>query len=595
MSVSPGLARRVAGAGALGWLVGLARPVWGRFGLGVLAGAGALGAAVGLLGASAWLVSRAAQHPPVLHLTVAIVAVRAFGIGRGVLRYAERLVTHDAAFRILADVRVRVYTALERLAPAGLPAFRRGDLLGRLVSDVDDAQHLFLRALVPPAIGVTVCLATVGAVTAILPAVGAVLGVCLLAAGVGAPLLAAVLGRRTEHRLAGLRGELSASVVEVFRGAPELVASGAAPARLAELDALDERLRRSAARSAWAGGLAAAVTTAAIGAAVLGSLLVGVPAVRAGQLDGVNLAVIVLLPLAAFEAVAGLPLAAQHAQRVRRSAGRVRDVLATPAPVTEPDEPRELPEGPYTLVTEALSAHWPGRAAVLHGLDLRLTPGRRVAVVGESGAGKSTLAAALLRFVESDGATLNGVPLASLDSDELRRVVGLCAQDAHVFDSTIRENLLLARRDASLADLRGALEQARLLDWVDSLPDGLDTPVGENGAQLSGGQRQRLALARALLADFPILILDEPAANLDVATADALTADLLDVTTGRTTLLITHHLAGLDAVDEIVVLDAGRVAERGTHTELIAAGGLYLRLFGGQPATVLPAALLPRR
>jgi thiol reductant ABC exporter CydC subunit len=516
----------------------------------------------------------------VLHLTVAIVAVRAFGIGRGVLRYAERVTTHDAAFRILADTRVRVYRALERLAPAGLPAFRRGDLLGRLVADVDDVQDLFIRALLPPVIAVAVSMVAVGISATLMPLAGVILGVSLLVAGVGAPLLAAALTSRTDRRLAAVRGQLTASVVELLRGAPELVACGAAPARLAELELLDARLRRIAARSASSGGVAAAVTTLATGAAVLGALLVGVPAVRAGQLDVVNLAVIVLLPLAAFEAVAGLPLAVQQVQRVRRSAARIQEVLTAPAPVAEPVEPRRAPAGPYTLAIKGLSARWPGaQQAAVAGVDLLLTPGRRVAVVGASGAGKSTLAAALLRFVESDGVALNGVPIAELDADALRRVIGLCAQDAHLFDSTIGENLLLARRDASPDTVRDALRRARLLDWVDALPTGLDTPVGEHGEQLSGGQRQRIALARALLADFPILILDEPAANLDIATADALTADLLDATLGRTTLLITHRLSGLETVDEVVVLDAGRVVERGIHAELLAAGGWYARQF----------------
>ncbi len=309
---------------------------------------------------------------------------------------------------------------------------------------------------------------------------------------------------------------------------------------------------------------------------------------RSGALDRVNLAVIALLPLAAFEAVATLPLAAQYGQRLRRSAGRVYEVLSAPAPVAEPAAPVALPVGPYALVTRRLTARWPGadRAAVQE-LDLVLDPGRRVAVVGASGAGKSTVAAALLRFVESSGATLNGIPLERLDPDDVRRVVGLCAQDAHLFDSTIRENLLLARRNASPAELRLALRRSRLEGWIEGLPDGLDTQVGEHGAKVSGGQRQRIALARALLADFPILLLDEPAANLDVDTADALTADLLDATRGRTVLLITHRLAGLESVDEIVVLDGGRVIERGTHADLLARPTRYRRWWQREQAAGL--------
>jgi ABC-type multidrug transport system fused ATPase/permease subunit len=203
-----------------------------------------------------------------------------------------------------------------------------------------------------------------------------------------------------------------------------------------------------------------------------------------------------------------------------------------------------------------------------------------VAVVGPSGAGKSTLAAVLLRFLPYDGSvTLAGVELAALDGDVVRRYVGLCAQDAHVFDTTLEQNLRVARPEATTAELDTALTAARLDSWVDSLPLGLATELGERGAATSGGQRQRLALARALLADFPVLLLDEPGEHLDVETADRLTADLLDATRGRTTVLVTHRLAGLAAVDEVVVLDRGSVVERGTHAELLAADGTYAALW----------------
>ncbi|WP_303629848.1 amino acid ABC transporter ATP-binding/permease protein [Actinomadura madurae] len=248
-----------------------------------------------------------------------------------------------------------------------------------------------------------------------------------------------------------------------------------------------------------------------------------------------------------------------------------------------------MPAPPYTLSVENLRARWtPDAPYALDGISLDLMPGRRCAIVGPSGSGKTTLTSVLLRFLEPAGgrASLNGVDLRALTGDDVRRVIGLCAQDAHLFDSTIGENIRLARPAATDDEIRDVLRRARLLDWVETLPRGLDTHVGEHGAQVSGGQRRRIALARALLADPPVLLLDEPGEHLDIATADALTADLLTATEGRTTLLVTHRLAGLDAVDEIVVLDGGRVADRGTHAALLSRPGPYRALWEREQATV---------
>ncbi|MFJ4321643.1 thiol reductant ABC exporter subunit CydD [Streptomyces tricolor] len=562
-----GVLRRVRGTGAAwrGRLVGA-----------LVLGSLALGSAVGLMATSGWLISRASQQPPVLYLMVAVTATRAFGIGRAVFRYTERLVSHDAVLRMLADTRVAVYRRLERLAPAGLRGTRRGDLLTRLVADVDVFQDYWLRWLLPAGVALTVSAASVGFTAWLLPEAGAALAVGLLAAGVGVPLLTATAARRTERRLAPARGVLATRVTDLLTGTAELTVAGALPARTDAARRADGTLTRIAARAAAVTGLGDGLTALISGLTVTATALFGAQAVASGRLGGVAMAVVVLTPLAAFEAVLGLPLAARYRDRVRRSAERVYEVLDAPEPVGEPESPRQAPASPFPVVVKGLVARYPGqRQQALAGLDLTLEQGRRVAVVGASGSGKTTLAQVLLRFLDPEAGsyTLAGVDAGALAGDDVRRLVGLCAQDAHLFDSSVRENLLLARKDATEADLRGALAQARLLDWVDSLPDGLDTLVGEHGARLSGGQRQRLALARALLAGFPVLVLDEPAEHLDLPTADALTADLLAATEGRTTLLITHRMAGLDAVDEVIVLDAGRVVQRGSYEQLITEDG----------------------
>ncbi|MFD6330117.1 thiol reductant ABC exporter subunit CydD [Streptomyces niveus] len=554
----------------------------GRFVLALVLGSLALGSAVGLMAVSGWLISRASEQPPVLYLMVAVTATRAFGIGRAVFRYAERLVSHDAVLRMLADLRVSVYRRLERLAPAGLREARRGDLLSRLVADVDALQDYWLRWLLPVGSAVLVGVGAVGFTAWLLPEAGAVLAVGLLAAGVGVPLVSGARARRAERRLAPARGLLATRVAELLDGCAELTVAGALRSRIRAARDADATLTAIASRGAAATALGGGLSALICGLTVAAAAYAGVGAVHDGRLEGVALAVVVLTPLAAFEAVAGLPLAVQYRQRAARSAERVCEVLDAPVPVREPAHPAVAPQTPFPLEVRGLSARYAGQERdALTGVDLTLTAGKRVAVVGPSGAGKTTLAQVLLRFLDAreGGVRLGGTDAAALDGDTVRRFVGLCAQDAHLFDSSVRENLALARRDATDDDLRDALRRARLLDWVDGLPTGLDTLVGEHGARLSGGQRQRLALARALLADFPVLVLDEPAEHLDLPTADALTADLLAVTEGRTTLLITHRLQGLDAVDEVIVLDGGRVAQRGPYAELVAVDGPLRRMW----------------
>ncbi|GAA3897074.1 thiol reductant ABC exporter subunit CydD [Streptomyces lacrimifluminis] len=548
----------------------------GRLGLALLLGSLALGSAVGLMATSGWLISRASQQPPVLYLMVAVTATRAFGIGRAVFRYAERLVSHDVVLRMLADTRVAVYRRLERLAPAGLRTTRRGDLLSRLVADVDALQDYWLRWLLPAGAALVVSAASVGFTAWLLPEAGAVLAAGLLAAGVGVPLVTSAVARRAERRLAPARGALATHVADLLTGTAESTVAGALNGRTERVRRADSALTRIASRAATATALGDGLTALLSGLTVAATALVGVQGVADGRLGGVVMAVVVLTPLAAFEAVLGLPLAVRYRQRVRRSAERVYEVLDAPDPVREPEEPLPAPLSPFPVVVKELAARHAGQDRdALARLDLTLDEGRRIAVVGPSGSGKTTLAQVLLRFLDADAGsyTLGGVDAYALDGDDVRRLVGLCAQDAHLFDSSVCENLLLAKKDATEDDLRGALARARLLDWAESLPEGLDTLVGEHGARLSGGQRQRLALARALLADFPVLVLDEPAEHLDLPTADALTADLLAATEGRTTLLITHRLAGLDAVDEVIVLDGGQVVQRGTYAELVAVEG----------------------
>jgi ATP-binding cassette, subfamily C, bacterial CydC len=570
------------GRPALLRLLAMARPLRGRLLLAVAAGAAATGCGVALLAVSGFLLARASQHPSIVAISVAVVAVRALSIGRGVSRYLERLASHDVAFRVLAEVRVAIWRRLEALAPAGLTLFRSGDLLARLISDVDATQDLFIRGVTPALAAVVVGGGAVTVCLLILAPAAAVLAAGLLTAGIVVPLAGAAVARKAARAGAPARGQLAATVTDFLEGAADLQAFGAEDAALARAEAADTELTRLARRTAVASGLGTGLMTVVSGLTLWGVLLLGVAATGMGALTRVPLAVLTLTALAAFEAVTALPAAAVQLGQARVSAGRIAAVTDAPDPVRDPIRPRALPPGPFGIqLRDATVRYRPGGPPALDRVSLDLPPGRRVALVGANGAGKSTVAAVLMRFCEltAGAALLNGYDLASYAADDVRSVIGGCPQDPHLFDATIRDNLRLARPDAAGEELEAAAARARLLPWIRSLPRGWDTPVGAHGTAVSGGERQRLALARAFLADPALLILDEPTAHLDPPSRQALTADLLRATEGRSVLFITHERYGLDQVDEIVVLDHGRVAEQGSHQELRHTGGHYQRMW----------------
>ena len=550
--------------GSVRHLTRLAGVPTGRVALSLLLGALAAGFGVALMTTAGYLISRAAEQPPILSLTVTIVAVRFFGLARPLTRYLERLASHDVALRSLARIRSRFYQRIEPLAPAQLQSFRRGDLLTRMVGDVDALQGLYLRALGPLFVALLAGAACVAAAAAFLPVTGAILAAGLLVGGVAVPAVAWALGRAAGRRQAAARGELTAELVELLRGAPELVAYGCEDETLARIRSADGELARLGRRDALVAGLAEALSILVAGATVVGVLAAAVAAHDAGTLDRVLVATLALLALAAFDVVVPLPAAARELTAILSAGRRVAALTEVEPSVRDPETPLPGPQGLPTVAIESVTAGYEKEEAVLESIDLRLDPGRRIALVGPSGAGKTTVTNLLLRFLDpAEGrVTIAGRDIREYSQEAVRRVFALAGQQAHLFSSTIRENLRLAQPEASDPELHGALRRTRLDEWVASLPDGLDTLVGEEGTAVSGGQRQRLVLARALLVDAPVLVLDEPTAHLDPQTAAALMDDVLDATADKTVLLITHRPEGLERMDGIVLLEGGRISPR---------------------------------
>jgi len=536
--------------------------IGGRYAASLALGTLALASGAALSGTAAWLITRASQHPAVLAVTVAVVGVRLFGIARPALRYAERLTAHRAAFAVLARVRANVYDALVPLTPARLGSRRRGDALGAVVDDVDAELDRLLRVIAPAIVALLVCAGTIGFQLAVLPAAGAVLAGGLFVSAVLGPALSYRHARDAERRFAVERARLSTEVLDVLGAADELIAAGAAPRAVAALQSRDRQVTAAKARAAWANGLGAGLASAAVVLTVTGTALVCIPALAAHRINAPTAAALVLLPLALAEVLAPLPEAATVAVRVAAARRRLRRLLSARPAVAPCHDPRPLPAGPVHLRLTQVSARWSdGGPVALQPIDLDLPPRRKVAVVGRSGCGKSTLAAVLLRFLDPAGGqyTVDGHDVRTLDPDDVRAVVGLVDDAPYLFATTLAENVRLARPDAGDAAVEAALRRARLGDWLDALPHGLATRLGDGAAAVSGGERARIALARAFLADQPVLVLDEPTAALDTAAAQALLEDVLAAAADRTVVLITHRLEGLDQVDQVIDLSRDRI------------------------------------
>ena len=554
------------------------RPDAPRLALAVALHFGATAAAVALLATAAWLIATAALRPSIAALSLAVVGVRLFGVSRGVLRYLERLLSHDVTLRLLGRLRGWVYERLEPLSPGWLSGRQSGDLLGRVIADVDSIDLVYVRLLGPLAgtilmvLLVFVLLVPHDGRMAIVAAGGLV--ATAAAAGWGAWRA----GRSANRESVQLRADLESLVVDGLQGLPDLAAFGQTGRYASAVDCTGRQLAAAQVRAASAAAAGGAIAGLGADLTGLAVLALGASAVLAGSLNGVHLAVVVLLAIAAFEALGPLPAAWPALAGARAAAERLMEV-ADGSERAGVSDAGPLPET-SDFDVRRLTFSYPGSPRpALEDVSFRLDAGRLLAIVGPSGSGKSTLAALLARFWEPPAGTmwLGGVDVTRLDPDGVRSRVALVPQRVHLFTGTIESNLRVARPDATNAEMNDALRRAGLAPLVRSLPEGRHTPIGEQGLALSGGERRKLAVARALLKNAPVLVLDEPTAHVDPASAAVLLAAIQAEAARRAVLLITHRVQGLEMADEILVVRDGRIVERGRWRDLSAGRGWFAR------------------
>ena len=573
-------------------LLSLLAPFRWRVALAVLFGALTIASNIGLLGMAGYLIAAAALKPLLVLLTLPIYVVRVAGVTRAVARYMDRLIGHSVTFRLLERLRTRMYRRMVARAPELANAHHSGDLLSRLVADVDELQHMYLRVVGPFLVAGLVAILTCGVFAIFSPALAWTALAFLVVTGVALPLLAGRLSRGFGERQPGARADLNARLLDGIQGIQDVLAFGLEGDFMGRVAAADGVLARVQRRMAAISALEQGLRDFATSLAVWTILVLAIPLVGSHAVGGIYLAFLALVMLASFEAIQPLPSALQFAGRTLTAGKRVFSIVDAVPEVTDPAEPLPAPCSPearsqadLTLTFDHVTfGYEPAVRAVLKDVSFSVPAGSRIAIVGASGAGKSTILRLAVCFGDpaSGRVLVNGADIREYALSDLRAAIGVVTQDPYVFNRSIRANLLLGRADATDAELWWSLEQAQLAERVEQLPQGLETLVGEQGQRLSGGERQRLAIARLLLQNAPLLMLDEPTANLDIATESALLDALETVTRGHTTILITHRLRHMGHMDQILVLDQGQIVERGTHAELCAAEGLYRRMLDVQ-------------
>lgn len=564
----------------LGWIIKEILPFWPRVCLALLLSALTVTSHIGLMATSSYLLARAALQPPIMDLMITIVGVRFFGISRAVFRYFERLVSHDVTFRVLSRIRVIVYKGIEPLAPAHLQEWRSGDLLSRIVGDVEVQQNLFLRVLAPPLVAVLVLVGYGSFLGRFNLGFTYILAAFFLAAGVVLPLLIRIIGRGIGLLKIQAKAKIHTLVLDSLQGMPEMLAFGQKGAHFLRIQGAQKELSMSDRKMARVTGISNALMGLASNLGMLAILVLGILLVEKGQIDGVLLGMLALGVLSSFEAVTPLPVSQHHLEENQIAGNRLKDLMDEGRRLLEKEESNLgeplLKNLDIELINVSFRYH-KDEPCVLENISIKIPMGKRIGIVGRSGVGKSSIVNLLVRFYEPESGEiyLGGVNIKELFPQDVREKIAVVSQKSHLFHATIKENLLVAKPDATDDELYEVARQAKIHDFICSLPQGYNSLIGEEGMKLSGGQQQRLAIARALLKDAPILILDEATNGLDPVIEHELRRELFAMLEGRTLIVITHHIELIRDMDEILVFDQGKIVERGKHQDLLKVGGIY--------------------
>ena len=532
-----------------------------------------------LITTSAYLLSSAALHPSVAELQVAIVGVRFFGLSRAVSRYFERVVSHTVTFKLLANIRVWFYDQLEPLAPAGLQEYQSGDLLTRILADVEVLQEFFVRVLGPTVIALTTTLSIFWFFGHWSIQFAFVLIIFHIFIGIGIPLITRSISKKASKQTIQTRSDISVLAVDAVQGGSEIILFGQQTAFHEKVESIIQNGIRAEKRINLIESLGSSIGLIAIYLTAFVLLLISVPMVNSGNLDGKILAVIILGAIASFEAVQPLSLAYQNLEKSIEAGNRIFEIIDSPPVVSSGPEPISKIQ-PFSVEIKNLTFSY-SHKIVLDDISISIPFGKKIAIVGISGSGKTTLSNLLLRFWDyKQGEILvNGKEIRHFQSESLRNLIAYVPQDPFVFNTTISENIQIGKPTATNLEIEGAARKANLHDFILSLPQGYQTLVGEGGAFLSGGERQRISIARAALRNVPLYIFDEPFTNLDRATANSVFQSVLDLVQDNSMLLITHQFTNLSLMDEIIVLQNGAIAERGTEAELVSFDGLFRKMY----------------